>query len=428
MDEVERSWDVAVVGGGLSGLTAAALLARGGLSVTMLERATRLGGRATTQGPPGFALNQGPHALYRGGEAMRVLRALDVAPSGGVPKGDGSVAIYGGREHTLPRGVISLLATTLLGARGKVELGRVLAALPGLDTARLDATPLATWIDETCHDEVARQLLRALFRVATYADEPERASAGAAIAQLRRANDENVLYLDGGWQSLVDALRDRAVAAGVRIETARAVRGLELGEGAHGVRLADGEILRARAVVLATGPHAARTLTAGAVDTDGLVPIRAACLDLALSSLPRPRSTFALGLDAPTYLSVHSAAARLAPEGGAVVHVAKYLAEGASCDEGELEALAERMQPGFRAHVATRRFLPEMIVSHALVTADRGGLAGRRPVATRVAGLFLAGDWVGARGMLADAALASAEEAAHLAARHIGARPSATAA
>ena len=60
-----------------------------------------------------------------------------------------------------------------------------------------------------------------------------------------------------------------------------------------------------------------------------------------------------------------------------------------------------------------RRFLPAMTVAHALPLAEEGGLAGR-PGVTRAgaAGVFLAGDWVGPRGMLADAAAASAEEAA----------------
>src|SRR6185436_3998372 len=60
-----------------------------------------------------------------------------------------------------------------------------------------------------------------------------------------------------------------------------------------------------------------------------------------------------------------------------------------------------------------RRFLPSLVVSNALVTAEDGGLAGRPPVEVPgVRGLCLAGDWVGPEGMLADASLASAEAAA----------------
>ena len=49
------------------------------------------------------------------------------------------------------------------------------------------------------------------------------------------------------------------------------------------------------------------------------------CLDVALSSLPDKDTLFALGIDRPLYFPVHSAHAKLAPEGGALMHVAKYL-------------------------------------------------------------------------------------------------------
>jgi hypothetical protein len=55
-------------------------------------------------------------------------------------------------------------------------------------------------------------------------------------------------------------------------------------------------------------------------------------------------------------------------------------------------------------------------VAAALVSASHG-LAGRPAVdGTGVAGLLLAGDWVGGEGMLADASLASGRRAGLLAA------------
>ena len=187
-----------------------------------------------------------------------------------------------------------------------------------------------------------------------------------------------------------------------------------------GVRLADGSVIRASAVIVAASPRAASALLPGvpalAAIAARLVPVEAACLDVALSSLPRKTGLFALGLDRPLYLSVHSAAARLAPEGGALVHLMKYGPSGdAAADEAELAALLDEVQPGWQARVVERRFLPAMIASHALVTAESGGLAGR-PEATvpGAKGLFLAGDWVGAEGMLAEASLASGKRAAAL--------------
>ena len=67
-----------VVGGGLAGLAAATLLARAGRSVALYERTSTIGGRAATHEEKGFRLNLGPHALYRGGAAMCVLRTLGI--------------------------------------------------------------------------------------------------------------------------------------------------------------------------------------------------------------------------------------------------------------------------------------------------------------------------------------------------------------
>jgi phytoene dehydrogenase-like protein len=147
------------------------------------------------------------------------------------------------------------------------------------------------------------------------------------------------------------------------------------------------------------------------------MPARAACLDVALTSLPDEKATFALGVDRPLYLSVHSRTARLAPDGAALVSTMKYLPAGAShdaaADRAELEGLLDRLQPGWRARIVAQRFLPSMIASNAIVRADAGGTAGRPgPRVPDAPGVFVVGDWVGPEGMLLDASLASAERAA----------------
>ena len=149
------------------------------------------------------------------------------------------------------------------------------------------------------------------------------------------------------------------------------------------------------------------------------LPVRAAVLDLALRGLPEPRRGFVVGIDRPLYFSVHSRAAELAPPGVAAVSLARYLAPGESGGGAldELEAFADGVQPGWRERLLARRFLPALTVSEDLPTAARGGLAGRPgPAVPGVPGLFVAGDWVGPRGFLLDAALASAEQAAEEAA------------
>jgi NADPH-dependent glutamate synthase beta subunit-like oxidoreductase len=56
--------DTAIIGAGISGLTAAILLARAGRTVTVFEQSSEVGGRARTTKIGDFYFNQGPHALY----------------------------------------------------------------------------------------------------------------------------------------------------------------------------------------------------------------------------------------------------------------------------------------------------------------------------------------------------------------------------
>src|SRR5260221_7456685 len=104
---------VVIIGGGIAGLTAAALLGRAGVPAVVLEKSAAPGGRAATRARNGFLFNLGPHALYRAGVLMQTLKTLDVAVSGRVPGTSGGFALRDGRLHTLPVGFASLLSTGL---------------------------------------------------------------------------------------------------------------------------------------------------------------------------------------------------------------------------------------------------------------------------------------------------------------------------
>jgi phytoene dehydrogenase-like protein len=68
---------IVVLGRGLAGLTTVILIARAGMSVTIIERSTEIGGRARTSVSDGFYLNQGPHAIYAAGPGVKILKELD---------------------------------------------------------------------------------------------------------------------------------------------------------------------------------------------------------------------------------------------------------------------------------------------------------------------------------------------------------------
>ena len=178
-------------------------------------------------------------------------------------------------------------------------------------------------------------------------------------------------------------------------------------------------------MLLATDPETASALVADGTHEElshwaaQSIPARVACFDVALRRLPKPQHLLALGIDCPLYYSVHSAWAKLAPEGSALIHTMRFLRPGERAEpeatKQELEALLDVLQPGWREEVMEHSFLPQMVASNAIVQARQGGLRGRPgPAVSGIHNLYVAGDWVGAEGQLAEACFASASHAASM--------------
>jgi len=440
--------NVVIVGGGLAGLAASIYLARGGRTVTVFEKRQYLGGRAITHLRQGFRFNLGAHAVYRNSAGRAVYRELGIPVPGHAPKQKG-IALRGGEEYRLPASILSMLITGLLSFGGKRELASALWRARRIKAPDVRETTIGEWLDANFTNAQARETMAAVIRLATYCAH-ETQSAVRALVQLRAALRGGVLYVDEGWQRIVDSLRNTAVTSGVNFISGTRVMGVVRDH--HGVRAVElggleldadrmdtlsvalpdmkpenieGALIPAETVLLAVDPETAAELAGYADFTKSWMasrPVTAACLDVGLRSLPRPKNTFAIGIDEPLYYSVHSAVAQLAPKGASLIHTIKYRREqtatdevidGAATrrgvaqqDERELEALLDRMQPGWRDVLVHRRFLPAMTVANALPVAERPSSA------TPVQGLYIAGDWVGDEGMLSDASLASARAAA----------------
>ena len=415
------TYDVIVVGAGLAGLAAAQQATRGGARVLVLDGQPP-GGRARTDEHDGYLFNRGPHALYLGGHAQRVLDSLGVDIAGGSPSTD-AFASRAGQIATLPSGMRTLVSSKVLGFRGKLAIGSLLGRFAKIPTADLAAVSVRRWLDTLRLPADAEALVLALIRLASYANAPDELSAEVAVGQVQQALGSGVRYLHGGWGRLVEQL-----GHGLSIERAAATRVEPGGIGARGrvaVHLAgeDMAIREAAVVVVATGTPQAAAAVLGRPPFDVGASIEAACLDLGVRRAAKPG--FLLGIDQPLYLSNHCPPARLAPEGRFVVHVARYLA--AHDDLSPAAQRAELAQHAALAGIAVEegsgdaaRYLHRMTVVSAMPTAVLGGLRGRPAVtASGHPDVLLAGDWVGADGHLADASLASGAAAGSLAVRRV---------
>jgi phytoene dehydrogenase-like protein len=424
MGQRSAQTDVAVVGGGMAGLTAACYLARAGLRVTVFEKAPVLGGRAATRESEDFLFNRGIHALYTGGAASRTFEELGISYGHGAPKE--TFVLDGGELRPFPTSPSQFLRTELLGAGDKLALFRFLAAIGRVRPRDLAGKGLQEWLDEKIQRPRLLKLVTSLAYPLVYTSAFDLISAEVFVDKFQRALKHPVHYVDGGWRVLVDGLRAVAERAGARVVMDVRVESVEVAGGrSRGVRLRDGSLVQASAVILATGPRdAAKLVDASAHATlrkvvDGLIPARVACLDVALDRLPSPGVPVVQDLDGPRFMTAQSLYSKVAPKGGALVYAFKQLDPRRPGDpredERDLEGLLDAAQPGWRDVLVDRQYLPRIEAVGALPLASENGFAGRPGAeVSGIAGLYLAGDWVGPEGFLVDASVASARSVARL--------------
>ena len=331
----------------------------------------------------------GAHALYRNGALYQVLRRWGIPFSGRPPKLRESASLVArGCRFLFPVDAVRLFLTQALSLPDKLQAAGLLRKLGSRSFAPAPELTVKQWLDQESLRPNVRGLAEMLIRLSTYSNDMAALSAAAAVAQVQLGIHSGVLYLDGGWETLIEGLQAKAQAMGVIIEAGQSADSVEPG------------------TILAIPPEEVERLTG--VTLPSRTPVRAACLDLGLQRLPKGSALFAMDLHEPLYLSVHSASGRLAPEGSALVHLIRYLQPNETANREQLESFADLLLPGWRGETLIARFLPNMIVSYAL--PGPGGRAGVR--VPELLGVAMAGDWVGERHMLADAAAASALEAA----------------
>ncbi len=286
-------YDIIVIGAGHNGLTAAALLARAGRAVLVVERRDTVGGTAGGEEfHPGFR-SPGLHhdatgvaqdvvrrlELERHGLALRECRpdvlGLD---SGLLLRGDPLLAsreiaalstrdgarylefrrfldrVRGGLESLLLAAPLDLLEPDFRGSlallRRAVGLRR-LGAQTMMELLRLPPMAVADWLGEWFESEALKALLALPAVAGTHAG-PR--SPGTTL-NLLRGEAAGGPGVAGGGPALVAALERAARQAGVEIRTGAPVRGvLTSADGARGVALEGGEEIAARTVAASCDP------------------------------------------------------------------------------------------------------------------------------------------------------------------------------
>lgn len=292
---------VVVVGGGISGLTAAYRLARADRAVTLVVADDRLGGKIRSHHENGFVLEDGPDSLLTLKPAALALAEEVGLRDHVVPSAGGDLGVYvlrDGRLRRLPDGMTGLLPRRVgpLVRSGLISpAGKCRMALEALVPAREDDD------DESLGGFVTRRLGReAAARLAEplvggiFAADPARLSLLATMPHLRRAEVEHgsllramlsqrrdarrgsaappaatppaTVTFTGGMETLVRAVADHL--GSTRVELSTTVRSVARHrDGGYELTLhrRDGTdtVLRADAVVLAVPGTAAAGMLAG---------------------------------------------------------------------------------------------------------------------------------------------------------------------
>ncbi|HEX6862157.1 MAG TPA: protoporphyrinogen oxidase [Thermoanaerobaculia bacterium] len=188
--------DTLVIGAGISGLTTAFHLARGGQRVAVLEASPRVGGslETKTDGPWRFEL--GPNTVLENHESVtRLIREAGLEPEKitASPAAKRRYLWKAGRLHPLPSGPLGFLRTPLFPASAKLRLLR------------------EPWISKGVSEEsiatfVRRRLGQAFLDYAVgpfvsgvYAGDPERLSVVHAVPKIAALEREHGSLIRGAF-------------------------------------------------------------------------------------------------------------------------------------------------------------------------------------------------------------------------------------
>src|SRR5208283_4158236 len=182
---LSNEYRIAVVGGGVTGLTAAWKLHARGHRVTVFEQSDRLGGAVSTMARDGWLVEHGPNSLMESAplDALVAELGLQAERHYAAPAARNRYLVRGGRLVPVPLGPHQLISTPLFSLRTKL---RILAEPLGRVRAGPADLSLAALVRDHFGQEIVDYAINPLV-AGIYAGDPEQLSTKHAFPKLWEA-------------------------------------------------------------------------------------------------------------------------------------------------------------------------------------------------------------------------------------------------
>ena len=256
---------IAVIGGGITGLTAALRLAQQGHHVTLWERGERLGGQANAFPVAGTAIERFYHHLFQSDREIVAL-AEEIGIGDRLRWHPSNVGYFADGRIWPLNGALDLLRLGFLPIHDRLRVGLVTAYLQRVrDWKRFETVTAASWLRRAlggrAYDRTFGAQLRAKF--GRYHDQVAMVWFWGKIwlrTTSRRSplEGERLGYFQGSFNVLIDALACAARAAGADLITGDGPTELRPRDGGWDIVLDSGEIPVDAVVVTTPSPVLSR--------------------------------------------------------------------------------------------------------------------------------------------------------------------------
>ena len=264
-------FDSIVIGGGISGLTAALKLSKAGKRIALVEPHA-IGGMIQSSHIEGFTLEQGPNVLVDKEHLSKLIDDVGLTPQVVYPviQKFRQLVWWHGAPTSVPRGPIAFIATPLIPFKDKFRLLSKLFK-PGVAKPAKEDESVSTFFSRILGEEGVRNMLDPALRgifggdisklsaKSLFSDLWDSMNSGASLFSYARSRKgkRRVFVLRGGMNVLIRAIEERLSEEVVRYE--QKVGAVTYNSGIFEVSLESGEILSSKSLFVATSGSTSAT-------------------------------------------------------------------------------------------------------------------------------------------------------------------------